>query len=48
MSDEKKQIPTPKQDIPKPPPPPQTGDIIIKGNVPKMENQPPPPTKNDC
>lgn len=48
MSDEKKQIPTPKQDIPKPPPlPPQTGDIIIKGNVPKMENPPPPPTKNE-
>lgn len=34
----------PKTDIPKLPP--QTGDIIIKGNVPKLENPPPPPKKD--
>ena len=40
MSEQEEQIPKPNMEIPERP---KTGDIIIKGNVPKMENPPPPP-----
>lgn len=48
MSDEKK--PTQQREVPKAP---QTniterlGQVIIKGNVPRMENPPPPPPKKN-
>ncbi len=46
MSNDKKPTPPPpKQDIPKLPP--QTRGEIVKGQVPKMENPPPPPTKKE-
>lgn len=44
MSKEKKTIPVPKREIPNPPPKTRG---VVKGQVPKMVNPPPPPTKKD-